>query len=335
MPRPWRIKYPGAKYHVTTRGNARQRIFHGVDDFERFQDQLSLALELDNVVLYAYALLDNHTHLLVETPFGNINRFMQRLNTAYGMYRRYKRNKPGHCFQARYGAKLISGDEYLLRVTRYIHLNPVKVRSLSELPPSEKVRHLNSYRWSSYRGYIAKEDREDIVDYRWLDLMHRPTLRGNRAAYRAYVESMVQERDPVLQEAMDASRYTVGDEAFRVQTEEELRRVRVDKGIYGDILWPTAEERGIKEVTGFVAEAFGVQVDELRRHGRQAGLAKKVALELCCEFCGQSQREVGQYFGYIGNGSVGKQRAVLRELLKEDGKLRKRLASLREQLNDL
>jgi len=69
-------------------------------------------------------LMPNHYHLLVETPLGNVPRFMQRLNTAYSMYFRLQHRRPGHCFQGRYGAKLVRGEDYLLRLTRYIHLNP-------------------------------------------------------------------------------------------------------------------------------------------------------------------------------------------------------------------
>ena len=84
MARPWRIRYAGAKYHVTSRGNGRQRIFFGAEDYARFLCQLRSALDLDEVILYAYACMPNHTHLLVETPLGNIQKFMQRLNTANG-----------------------------------------------------------------------------------------------------------------------------------------------------------------------------------------------------------------------------------------------------------
>jgi len=85
MARPWRVRYAGAKYHVTVRGNGRQAIFLGADDRQRFLTQLASALEEDQVILYACVLMVNHYHLFVETPVGNIQRFMQRLNTAYSM----------------------------------------------------------------------------------------------------------------------------------------------------------------------------------------------------------------------------------------------------------
>lgn len=334
MPRSWRIRFAGAKYHVTTRGNGRQTIFHAREDYERYLEQLATALELDGVVLYAYALLGNHTHLLIETPRGNVHRFMQRLNTAYGMYRRYKRHKPGHCFQARYDAKLVSGDKYLLRVTRYIHLNPVKTRRMSTLPAAEKLRYLESYPWSSYPGYVDKDRTEEIVNYRWLELMQCRTPARSRIAYRAYIESMVDGEDPALKEAMSASRYAIGDETFRARIDDELRDVRSQRAVYGDIVWPVNVVRGIDEVAELVGEAFGVKVADLCTHGRRAGPAKKVALELCCEYCGKSQREIGAHFCYTGNGAVGKQRAKLRELLVEDKGLARHLTRLRKRLDN-
>ncbi|MBM4142222.1 MAG: hypothetical protein FJ225_01315 [Lentisphaerae bacterium] len=332
MPRPWRIRFPGAKYHVTVRGNARQTIYHAQSDYRRFMEQLTSALERDEVVLYAYCLLPNHGHLLVETPLGNIHRFMQRLNTAYGMYRRYKRNRPGHCFQGRYGAKLVGGDEYILRVSRYIHLNPVRIKRMEAASASEKTACLNDYPWSSYGGYVDGKRIEEIVNYRWLRLMDRSTPGRSRIAYRAYVESMVDGEDPVLKEAMGASCYAIGDGEFRAQVHGELREVRLNKGAYGDIAWPLEREPDMDVVTQTVAGELGADVQELRRHGRRAGVAKMIAIELCCRLCGKSQREVGRSFGYKGNGAVGKQRAKLRELMAGDEALRRQLTRLRKKL---
>jgi len=184
------MRFAGAKYHLTVRGNARQKVFLTDADYERFLAQLDAALAADGVIVYAYVLMPNHYHLLVETPLGNVQRFMQRLNTAYGMYFRFKHGRPGHCFQGRYGAKVVSGDEYLVRLTRYVHLNPVKVKALEQASASERVARLNRYPWSSYRGYAGLVEAEARVDYRWLGLMGRRTRRGAQAAYRAYVEQM-------------------------------------------------------------------------------------------------------------------------------------------------
>ncbi len=123
MPRPARINFPNATYHVTSRGNGRARIFVSDDDRNRFIQQLRDNLDTHAVVLYAYVLMENHFHLLVRTPRANLSQFMQRLNTSYALYARYKHRKPGHLFEARFKAKLVQDEKYLLALTRYIHLN--------------------------------------------------------------------------------------------------------------------------------------------------------------------------------------------------------------------
>ena len=96
MPRPPRIEYSDALYHVTSRGNARQSLFHTDQDRQRFLLQLQDNLESYGVVLYAWVLMTNHFHLVVRTPRANLSRFMQRLNSSYSLYYRYKHRKPGH-----------------------------------------------------------------------------------------------------------------------------------------------------------------------------------------------------------------------------------------------
>ena len=151
MPRPPRIDFPDALYHVTSRGNGRATIFHSDADRERFLAQLADSLHTAAVVLHAYVLMDNHFHLLVHTPRGNLSRFMQRLCTAYAMYARYKHRRPGHQFQGRFKAKLVEDDVYLRVLRRYMHLNPVKTAAARRLdrraPPAAERLPLEQLLW--------------------------------------------------------------------------------------------------------------------------------------------------------------------------------------------
>jgi putative transposase len=290
-------------------------------------------LDQDGVILYAYVCLENHIHLLVETPLANIDRFMQRLNTAYSMYFRYKHSRPGHSFQGRYGARLVSGDEYLVRLTRYIHLNPIRKERMKTWTVTKKKEYLNRYAWSSYRGYVDKEYAEEDVDYKWLELMGRRSMRGRRDAYRRYVEGVIAEKDDVLEKGMGAGRYAIGAEEFCEEVAVELKEARLRKGCFGrDVTWPSLKERTVQEVEDAVVDVFGVERRLLKEHGRRAGPAKMVALELCCEFTDNSQRQIGVHFGYTSNGAVGKQRQKLRELMAEDVTLCRRMRKLRKQL---
>lgn len=333
MARPWRVTYSGAKYHITSRGNGRQSIFLVREDYERFLDQLTSALEKDEVILYAYVLMANHYHLLVETPSGNIKRFMQRLNTAYGMYFRYKHAKPGHCFQGRYGAKLVGGDEYIVRLTRYIHMNPVKTYKMKGVGAREQIRCLNKHLWSSYPGYVDKECEEEIVDYRWLRLMGRKTINGNRAVYRRYMEGIVGKDDVELKMALKASRYAIGDKKFVEEAESDLREMHLAKACEGvDVYRPRERIVRIEAVEKEVGKVFGIEVKDLHVDGHRAGSAKTIAVELSCRLTGKTQREVGQYFGYISDSSVVKQRKKFRDILREDDGLEKCINRMKRKL---
>ena len=333
MPRKWRIRFTGAQYHVTSRGNGRERIFYGDQDYERFLEQLDTALAADNVILYAYCLMPNHFHLLVETPWGNINRFMHRLNTAYSMYFRYKNARPGHCFETRYHGKLAGGDDYLVRLTRYIHLNPVKVKGMDNAGVVEKRRGLEAFRWSSYRGYAGLGPEEERVNYRWLDLMGRRTRRGLQQAYRRYVEGFLGAEDGKLKEAMEASGYAIGDEEFREEMEDALKGVRLRKGVEGDIVWPKAKPAEVGTVEREVAQAFGVKIEDLHYHGHRLGEAKAAAVELCCLLTGKTQRELARHFGYTSDSSMGKQRQRLASLARADARLAAKIAKLKRAIS--
>jgi REP element-mobilizing transposase RayT len=312
-------------YHVTSRGNGRQQVFLCDDDYERFLEQLDAALEKDEVVLYAYVLMPNHYHLLVQTPLGNIKRFMQRLNTAYGMYFRYKHSRPGHCFQGRYGAKVAGGDDYIIRLTRYIHLNPVKTEQMKGKSGAEKMRALEQWGWSSYGGYVDGSRSEERVNYRWLKLMHRATEKGRREAYKEYIAGMLAQDDQELKAAMGASRYAVGDERFIKESESDLRDILVARYIEGDVIRPKERVNEIGVIEFAVSKEFGVSVADLHYDGHRAGVAKAVAVELSCRLTGKSQREVGRYYGYGHESSVGKQRKLLAVLVETDQRLGARL----------
>ena len=109
--------------------------------------------------------MDNHFHLLVRTPRANLSRFMQRLLSSYALYSRYKHRRPGHLFQGRFKAKLVEDDVYLRALTRYIHLNPIKIASCRKLDRGERLRRLNAYPWSSYQGYIDARKAQEFVRY--------------------------------------------------------------------------------------------------------------------------------------------------------------------------
>src|SRR5689334_9740825 len=111
MARPLRIEFPGAYYHVTSRGNEKKDIFKSRRDREKFLSYLQSAVERYKAVIHAYCLMTNHYHLLIETPEGNLSQIMHHINGAYTTYFNVKRKRTGHLFQGRYKAIIIEADE--------------------------------------------------------------------------------------------------------------------------------------------------------------------------------------------------------------------------------
>ncbi len=116
MARPIRIEYEGAVYHVTIRGNERKALFQTDADRERFVQALADSLERYSVRLYLYCLMSNHTHFVLETPCGNLSRFMQRFQTAYTVYYNKRHRRSGHLMQGRFGASIVEEDQSPLGV---------------------------------------------------------------------------------------------------------------------------------------------------------------------------------------------------------------------------
>ena len=143
MARPLRLEFVGALYHVTARGDRREAIYENDADREMFLAVLSEVCGAFNWVCHAYCLMDNHYHLLIETPDANLSKGMRQLNGVYTQKFNRSHHRVGHVFQGRYKAILIEKDSYLLELARYIVLNPVR---------AGMVRSAKDWPWSSYRA---------------------------------------------------------------------------------------------------------------------------------------------------------------------------------------
>ena len=189
MARPLRIQYPGAWYHVTSRGNERRDIFSDDADRCRWLEILGESASIYGVEIHAYVLMSNHFHLVVHTPQANLNRFMQRFNTTYTVYFNRRHSRSGHLFQGRYKALLVDADSYLLELSRYVHLNPVRVKRNASLRLSEKREVLQRYQWSSYGGYTHLGKRLAFLACgKVLSMIGTGDDARSRRAYRRFVQ---------------------------------------------------------------------------------------------------------------------------------------------------
>lgn len=146
MFRKLRTWYPGAKYHITSRGNRRLAIFYDGFDRSAYLELLEEARKFYPFYLHSYCLMTNHIHLLIETIQHHPKEMMKMLNSRYAMYFNKRHHLVGHVFQGRYGAELIEASDYLLDSSRYIHLNPAR---------ASMVKSPEVYPWSSYYAYVS------------------------------------------------------------------------------------------------------------------------------------------------------------------------------------
>ncbi len=158
MARPLRIEYQGALYHITSRGNAKNKIYYDDKDRAVFLEVLGSVVKRFNWLCHAYCLMDNHYHLMIETPEANLSKGMRQLNGVYTQTYNRRHKKVGHIFQGRYKAIIVEKESYLLELCRYVVLNPVRAR-IVELP--------EEWQWSSYSATagIKKAPAYLIVDW--------------------------------------------------------------------------------------------------------------------------------------------------------------------------
>ena len=159
MSRPLRIEYPGAIYHITSRGNARSDIYLSKEDRHTFLKTLEQVCERYHWHCYAWCLMTNHYHLVIETKQANLSRGMRQLNGLYTQTFNRRHHRVGHLFQGRYKAILIDKDSYLLEVGRYVLLNPVR---------ANMVKSAGQYPWSSYRAMINKVNAPNWLAKDWI-----------------------------------------------------------------------------------------------------------------------------------------------------------------------
>ena len=179
MPRRARAEVEGGLYHVITRGNNRQQIFHSAGDHEKFLSLLARQKIKVPFFLYSYCLMSNHVHLLIERQASTVGRIMQRLLTGYAQYYNRRYQRVGHLLQGRYKAVLCQSDRYLSELVRYIHLNPVRA-GMVDMP--------EDYEYSSHRAYLDMEA-AGIVDVDPVLRHFGAKKRPARENYRQFVSA--------------------------------------------------------------------------------------------------------------------------------------------------
>jgi putative transposase len=176
-PRDWS---PGTTYHVTARGNRKQDLFHDYEDRRKYLTYLQDTKDKNPTTIHAYCLMSNHIHLLIETHHVPLEKIIRTLHTRYAVYFNKKYDYVGHVFQGRYGSTKIDTPSYFIKVSRYIHYNPVEAKL---------TVHPEKYPWSSYPFYINAIDNPLLSKERTLNYFPAPKVKR----YKDYVDKEVQD----------------------------------------------------------------------------------------------------------------------------------------------
>jgi REP element-mobilizing transposase RayT len=187
MTRPLRIEYPDAVYHVTSRGNARHNIFLSDQDRDDFLSILALVVKRYDWLCHAYCLMDNHYHLLIETPDSNLSQGMRQINGIYTQKYNWRHKKTGHLFQGRYKAILVDKDNYLLELCRYVVLNPVRAHMVSK--PED-------WQWSSYKATAWTKTNPEYLTIDWILSLFSSNKSEAQKLYRRFIREGMDMESP-------------------------------------------------------------------------------------------------------------------------------------------
>jgi len=213
MSRPLRIEFSGAVYHVTSRGNARQHIYRDNEDREHFLSILAHVVDRYGWLCHAYCLMNNHYHLLIETPKPNLSLGMRQLNGLYTQAHNRRHRRVGHLFQGRFRAILVEKEAHLLELCRYVILNPVRAKV---------VKHPGKWEWSSYRATTGEVTVPEYLTVDWILGQYGSRLHEAQKKYRAYVAGGI--RIPSPWEKLQGQIYLGGKDFVRKHQPDRLIR---------------------------------------------------------------------------------------------------------------
>lgn len=322
MGRPLRIEFEGAVYHITSRGNERQKIFVDNKDREKFLNILEEYHKRFKAIFHCFALMNDHYHLLLETPLGNLVRIMQGINGRYTGYFNRRHGRIGHLFQGRYRGILVDKESYLLVLNRYIHLNPVRA-GICKRP--------EDYFWSSYRGYMNLQERLQWVEYDWI--------------LAQFVGSEGSE-----EEAMQKYKNFV-EEGMSKKVSNPLRKVRggiiLGKGRFFDKIKEQIAGRGIneeitkrkqlreyvspEEVVKLVCDYYKISREDLKKR-KKNHFPKNLAIYLIYKQGVFSNRKIAALFGGMHYSAISHCVRRLQEIIKKNRKICSQVKEIERRL---
>lgn len=286
-----RIQFPGAVYHIYSRGNEKKDIFRDDKDRKKFISIIATVKKKLPFELHAYVLMPNHYHMLVTTPDGNISKIMQHINSHYGSYFNWKHKRVGYLFQSKYKSILVGDNAYFKDLTRYIHVNPAAMSGLNKL---------EEYKWSSLPRYM-NPDKKDIIDLTRI----REIFGSEGSAFvKKYTEFLsaagAVELDNIRMDMFD--KIAVGSDEFlkKISSEFIKRKSKVPAKLKKLICVP------YETVLDCVCRVFRVNNAEIFRKKGRFNFARKAAIYLLHSYSGMSPSEMTAIFSDTDRSNISK-----------------------------
>jgi putative transposase len=262
MSRPIRLEFPDALYHITSRGDRREDIYDDDADREAFLKIFSKVIEQNN--WYSYCLMSNHYHLLVQTPDANLSKGMRQLNGIYTQYYNRRHGLTGHLFQGRYKSILVDQDAYLLELSRYIVLNPVK---------AGMVKSVEKWVWSSYRAMVGMTPSPEWLSSEFLLSQFSKQRKTAIKRYRQFVSEGL--KNSSIWHQLSNQVY-LGDKAFVDRVQKYLPNDN------GDIQIPKIQRRPVaRSLANYESESD----------------SRNSAIKVAYASGAYSYQDIGSYFG--------------------------------------
>lgn len=337
MARPLRVQWEGCWYHVTSRGNERKPIYRDAEDRFHFLGLLSEMTERFRTRLHVYTLMDNHYHLLLETLEANLMQAMQWFNSDYSGWFNRRHHRSGHLLQARYKAIVVEPEGWGLELSRYVHLNPIRIkgfdldratqrrnrrgvgRELGGEAWKARIEYLRSYRWSSYRAYTGLEATPPWLTCGEILKGMGVGRKAQQKAYREYVESAAREGLQQTPWEQLQAQVVLGEEEFVRRVEERARGNEQEQPSVRGLRTKVEFSEVIQVVEKMKGECWQQFVD------RRADWGRDMVLSLARQHCGLTLSELAQKIEAEKYSAVGKAIARFQKRVQGDPVLRRLL----------
>ena len=323
MPRPLRIHYEGAWYHVMNRGAGRQRIFNSQTHRHFFLLLLEQASSMFDIEVHAYCLMGNHYHLLIRTPSANLSRAMRHINGLYTQQYNRVKQTDGPLFRGRYKSILVEDDNYLLSVSRYIHLNPVEAKLVF------KAEH---YQWSSYQYYLNQNNKPGwlVTDNLQTQISSRIRLKPLKN-YQAFVE-MGNPRDVLDFYSQKHVSPIFGTESFKkkmLATVDDKKKAASSPDIRRAVTKPE-----LGKILEYVAKHYKLQYKILFVSQRgQLNWPRLAAIFIARKHFGYSLSEIAHAFQSISKSTASSALQSVTQRLQAKPELREELMAIVQFIN--